>query len=150
MARRGHRTKVGDLIVMAAVGVILYVGVGDPASRLAWGLIAISVLLVWITLFMPTYCDVETTRGRGCRRPAYGKLRACRTHAREKRDAVFGLFNLRTRAALSGDVVFRCCRYPQAWRPCASASHVPARRIREVTMLFAALVSAGAGVLALL
>ncbi len=150
MARRGRRTKAGDMVVMVVVGVLLYVGVGGRASSLAWGLIAISAFLVWMTLFMPTYCDVETTRGRGCRRRAYGKLRACRTHEREKRDAVFALFSFRNPGLLFRVMWSSGAAGSPRLGNGAQTGATSQRAAYEVTMLFAAVVSAGAAVLALL
>ena len=149
MSRTGRRTKAGDLIIMVLVGALAYLGFGDRVSSLAWGLIAISVVLTWITLFMPTYCDVETARQRGCRRPTYGKLRACRTHAREKRDAVFGLFNLRNPGRLFR-VMWSSGAPDSSGLGGSEQTQVTSQRAAyEVTMLLAALVSAGAAVLAL-
>lgn len=148
MATRGRRTKAGDLIAMVAVGVVVYVVFGDRVPGLAWGLIAVSAVLVWITLFLPTYCDVETNRRQGCSRPAYGKLRACQTHAREKRDAVFRLFNLKN-PGLFFRVMWSSVAHPSRLGDGERARATSQRAAYEVVMLFAALVSAGAAVLAL-
>ena len=53
MTKTGRRTKAGDLIIMVLVGALAYVGFGDRVSSLAWGLIAISVVLTWITFSCP-------------------------------------------------------------------------------------------------
>jgi hypothetical protein len=56
--------------------------------------IVIFAFTVWLLFFKETWCDVETSKGTGCRRPVKGKLKACRYHKREKRDALWALFRL--------------------------------------------------------
>lgn len=67
MAQRRRRTKLNDLAIMTTVGTILYVLYDTSLPLAVWILLAIAALTGWISLFMPTYCDVETLRGGPCR-----------------------------------------------------------------------------------
>jgi hypothetical protein len=63
-----------------------------------WLILALSIVLAivaWISFAMRTYCDVQNrTDGRPCGNTVYGRLRACRLHKRQKRDALWALFGL--------------------------------------------------------
>jgi hypothetical protein len=45
---------------------------------------------LWLMFLMPTQCDYITQRGGHCTRTVRGKLNGCASHARMKRDALFG------------------------------------------------------------
>lgn len=64
-----------------------------------WGTVAvvtgwIFVVVVWVLVLMPTYCDYDVG-ARGCTREVYGKFRGCWQHRRLKRDAVWAAFGRR-------------------------------------------------------
>jgi hypothetical protein len=63
------------------------------AGLRSWFLFLILLVLGglgWLALQMPTYCDVENKTDRQpCGQPVRGKLRACRWHRRQKRDAIW-------------------------------------------------------------
>ncbi len=150
MARNRRRTKFSDLVFMVLAGAFIYYIFADQVSALAWGLLAIAAIMTWMSLFMPTYCDVETVRGGGCRRGVYGKLRACRTHARDKRDAVFALFSLRNPGILFRVMWSDGSASGSRIGDSTQAQLTSRRAAYDVAMLFVAVVSACAGVLALL
>ncbi|HEX4099490.1 MAG TPA: hypothetical protein VHY21_02955 [Pseudonocardiaceae bacterium] len=52
------------------------------------------VVMIWVLLFMPTYCDYDVG-GRGCTREVYGKVRGCFQHRRLKRDATWAAMGRR-------------------------------------------------------
>ncbi|MGH3886702.1 MAG: hypothetical protein ACRDSZ_09050 [Pseudonocardiaceae bacterium] len=54
----------------------------------------IFVGMIWVLLFMPTYCDYDVG-GRGCTREVYGKVRGCFQHRRLKRDAIWAAMGKR-------------------------------------------------------
>lgn len=95
MARRRRATKSGDLLVMSVVGLVTYSIYRQSLPPMSWGLLAVAVLMTWICLLMPTYCDYQTARRKPCSRRVRGKLRGCRDHRREKRDALFAAIRLR-------------------------------------------------------
>lgn len=99
MARR-RRLKFGGLSVGSAVIVtlsLILIGQGRwPASAILW----ILVLVLWLTFFKKTRCDVETNEGTGCGRDARGRLRSCGLvkHKRAKNDALWRAIGLRNPA----------------------------------------------------
>lgn len=96
----------------------------------------------------PARCWNDT--GHGCNRPVYGRLRARRDHARQKRDAVFGLFNLKNRGLLFHAIWSSSTTVPPVGTHPTGQSEVTSQRAAyDVVTLVAALVSAGAAVLAL-
>jgi len=96
MARRTERSKVGDLGMLILLSTLVYLLYGPVLTTGTWILLAIAVLLLWISFVMPTYCDFRTLRGTACTRGVNGKLRGCRDHRRAKRDAVWqALFGVR-------------------------------------------------------
>jgi len=94
--RRTGRPKFGDLITLTLLSSLVYLLYGPVLATGAWILLAIAVLLLWISVVMPTYCDFRTQRGTACKRRVNGKLRGCHDHGRDKRDAVWrALFRVR-------------------------------------------------------
>jgi hypothetical protein len=69
------------------------------AARHRWpqlGFFLTFSLVLWISFFKRTICDVETkARNDGCGNAVRGRLRGCRLHRREKRDALWALLGLR-------------------------------------------------------
>src|SRR6266567_2971992 len=95
MTRRKRATKFGDLVGLVMLGAgygILFAGSVSPITT---GLLSVTVLLVWVTVLIPTHCDYRTQRGKPCDRAVRGKLRGCRDHGRWKRDAMFAMIKLR-------------------------------------------------------
>lgn len=82
---------------MLLVGVVTYALFRDGASRLIWPALAIFVAGVWWLWLIPTYCDsvLRSNTALLCTRRVRGKLRGCEDHARDKRDAVFAILNMR-------------------------------------------------------
>lgn len=95
MAKKQKHTKSGDLVGMIVVGGAAYLLFADRLALPVWILLGISALGVWFLFIMPTRCDVLARHGQPCRNPVKGKLTGCRSHDREKRDAIFAMFNLR-------------------------------------------------------
>jgi hypothetical protein len=63
----------------------------------SWLLTCIVIFLgtAWLAFQKRTYCDVENkTDGQPCSNPVRGKLRACRRHRRQKRDAIWAYLGL--------------------------------------------------------
>jgi hypothetical protein len=95
------------------------------ASRKDWPTLVIFwifVLVLWVSFFKPTQCDVEKSDGEGCGNPAHGRLRACHLvkHKRAKHDALWTMFRLKTRRFATGlfglihaQVTAACLRNPR-------------------------------------
>ena len=94
MAKR-KPTKFGELTFMIVFGALAYAVVNDALQPIFWVLLGLAVLGLWWFFAMPTKCDVLTNRGKQCQNDVRGKLGGCRWHAREKRDAIFAMFNMR-------------------------------------------------------
>jgi hypothetical protein len=152
MARR-RRTKLRDLTTLVIAGAVVYAIWREALPLVVWILLATAVVFGWITLAMPTYCDVETIRGGPCRRGVYGKLHACRTHARDKRDALFAYVNLKNPGLLFRRI-WPATEYESAsgGQVVTSPSHVKRaketerRTAYDVAMLLVAVISAVAGI----
>lgn len=96
-----RRTKTADLAGMSAGGLLTYGIFHQLLPNYSWVLIGFSVLTIWICFFMNKYCDVVPQgKKKPCGINVYGKLRGCRYHGREKRDALFALMNMRNPGVL--------------------------------------------------
>jgi hypothetical protein len=74
--------------------VVLF-GIGYALFRETVGVVALvfiyaAIVGLWVMFVMPTQCDYITQRGEHCTRTVHGKLSGCASHARLKRDALFG------------------------------------------------------------
>jgi hypothetical protein len=119
--------------------VLLYAVLGS------WLLTFIVILLVagWLAFFKRTWCDVEKSNGKPCESIVRGKLRACRWHKRQKRDAIWAYFRL-----INPGQRFRIMWSRATGRP-ANITPMPAEptsRVRnpiyDAAILIAAVVSA--------
>jgi Ca2+/Na+ antiporter len=101
VARRRRRSKRGGLsfggLVVLILSVIFIAQRGWVALAVLW----ILALVLWLSFFKKTQCDVEKDNGEGCGNPAHGRLRACHLvkHKRAKNDALWAMFKLRNPAA---------------------------------------------------
>jgi hypothetical protein len=95
MARQKRSKKSNDLLVMTAVGLVVWLMFADRLSTLVSVLVCATVLLVWVCVAMPTACDFRTRSGTPCLRRVRGKLCGCHDHGRSKRDALFALMKIR-------------------------------------------------------
>jgi hypothetical protein len=100
MPRRRRRSKrsglsLGSLVVLC-LSLVFIAQRGWPALAALW----IFALVLWLAFFKKTQCDVETNKGEGCGRDAYGRLRSCGLvkHKRAKHDALWTMFGLRNPA----------------------------------------------------
>jgi len=64
-----------------------------------WGTVAVGagwifVVIIWVLVIMPTWCDYDVG-GRSCTRQVYGKVRGCYQHSRLKRDAMWAAWGKR-------------------------------------------------------
>ncbi|MCA1694125.1 MAG: hypothetical protein LC749_05010 [Actinobacteria bacterium] len=86
--------KRGGLLQRLAFVVSVFLTV--HRAWVALGLFLMLSLVLWISFFRRTICDVETkARNDGCGNPVRGRLRGCYLHRREKRDALCALLGLR-------------------------------------------------------
>ena len=69
---------------------ISYVLVREKVGVVALVFIYAVIFGLWLMFLMPTQCDYITQRGGHCTRTVRGKLNGCASHARMKRDALFG------------------------------------------------------------
>jgi len=94
--------KVTDLTALAVTGLVTYGLYRHDMPKALWPVIAISALGLWWLVLIPTYCDsvLRSDPSKLCTRRVRGKLRGCEDHARDKRDAVFGLLNLQNPGVL--------------------------------------------------
>ncbi|MBV9920133.1 MAG: hypothetical protein JOY78_04645 [Pseudonocardia sp.] len=91
---RGQRLRahLGALAVGYAIGYVLF---REKVGVVALVLIYAVIFGLWVLLLMPTQCDYITQRGGHCTRTVRGKLNGCASHARMKRDALFGAIGRR-------------------------------------------------------
>jgi hypothetical protein len=152
VSRRRRRSRAGGL---SAGGLVIVVLSLLLASRKDWPTLVIFwifVLVLWVSFFKPTQCDVEKSDGEGCGNPAHGRLRACHLvkHKRAKHDALWRMFRLKNPAI----------RYRIIWaHPRSSYGRVspqpeesPPRLMRPLydgTMLVATVLGAAATVITL-
>lgn len=89
--------KLGDITTMIITGFLTYAVFRDDVPIPLWVVLAITVLCLWWLFLIPTYCDAvkRTNPSELCTRRVRGKFRGCEDHARDKRDAVFALLNMR-------------------------------------------------------
>ncbi len=101
MARRRRRSRRGGLSFGGLVVLILSVIFIAQRGWLALAVLWILALVLWLSFFKKTQCDVEKDNGEGCGNPAHGRLRACHLvkHKRAKNDALWAMFKLRNPAA---------------------------------------------------
>jgi hypothetical protein len=100
MGRRRRRSKASGLSLGATVILIISLLL---ISRKAWPALAvfwILTLLIWVSFFKKTQCDVELDDGAGCGNTAHGRLRACHLvkHKRAKNDALWTMVKLKNPA----------------------------------------------------
>jgi hypothetical protein len=93
-ARSGRRSRARRLFGQLGTLVVLF-GLGYALFREKVGVVALvfiyaAVFGLWVMFVMPTQCDYITQRGGHCTRTVRGKLNGCASHARLKRDALFG------------------------------------------------------------
>jgi hypothetical protein len=72
-----------------------YVLLREKIGVVALVLIYVTLFGIWVLSLMPTRCDCVTQRGGHCTRSVRGKLNGCVSHARLKRDALFGAIGRR-------------------------------------------------------
>jgi hypothetical protein len=92
--RRGQRLR-HHLAILAVIYGVGYLLLGPRIGLPALLLIDTTVLGLWVLLVMPTQCDYVTQRGGHCSRSVHGKLGACDSHGKLKRDAIFGAMGFR-------------------------------------------------------
>ena len=99
MPRRRRRSKSG---LSAGGFVVLILSLVFIAQKgwLALAVLWVFALVLWLAFFKKTQCDVETSKGEGCGRNAYGRLRSCGLvkHKRAKHDALWRMFSLQNPA----------------------------------------------------
>jgi hypothetical protein len=139
--------KFRDLTVGTLAAALAYVFFRESVSAVLWICFSVAAVGIWWLFLIPTYCDtvLRSDVSRLCTRHVRGKLRGCgQFHARDKRDAVWDLLNLR-----NPGMVFRVGWRPPAFvprtTPAQSAAAVNAAR--ETWMLILTGISAVAGVL---
>ena len=73
MPRRRRRSKSG---LSAGGFVVLILSLVFIAQKgwLALAVLWVFALVLWLAFFKKTQCDVETSKGEGCGRNAYGRL----------------------------------------------------------------------------
>jgi hypothetical protein len=150
MARRTRRSKFSDLITLILLSSLSYLVYGPVLATGTWILLAIAVLLLWISFVIPTYCDYRTQRGKACSRGVNGKLRGCHDHGRDKRDAVWrALFGVRN----PGEFVRVMWHSPDDARPRSTPGTtqlyrpVTTQGTRDATILVCTVVSTVSGVI---
>jgi uncharacterized membrane protein len=74
MARRRRRSKRGRLSFGGLVVLILSVIFIAQRGWLALAVLWILALVLWLSFFKKTQCDVETGKGEGCGNVAYGPV----------------------------------------------------------------------------
>jgi hypothetical protein len=100
MARRRRRSKRSGLSFGSLVVLVLSLVCIAQKGWLALAVLWIFALVLWLAFFKKTQCDVETSKGEGCGRDAYGRLRTCGLvkHKRAKHDALWRMFGLQNPA----------------------------------------------------
>lgn len=146
------RRKKGELPL--GFGLVITAYLAYTEAWIALGFFWLFLLLIWISFFKRTVCDVQNKSDRRpCGNIAYGKLRACHLpeHKRAKRDAMLATLRLRNPGQ----------RYRVMWSR-ADTSHertspVPGETVPKLTrplydaaMLVATVASAVAAIVALL
>jgi hypothetical protein len=150
MARRTKRSKFGDLLALIFLFLLAYLFYGPVLAAATWILLAIAVLLLWISFVMPTYCDFRTLRGTACTRGVDGKLRGCNDHRRGKRDAVWrAVFGVRNPGEFFRVMWHSPGESPTREAPGAAqpAGQPTAQGARDATIFFCTVVSTFAGVI---
>jgi hypothetical protein len=93
MARRRQRRRDSTglaALLLTAFGYILF-----RHAWVAFILVILLSILVWVSFFVRTSCDVENkTDGEPCGNPVRGRLRACSWHRRQKRDALWAVLGM--------------------------------------------------------
>ncbi|TCP48518.1 hypothetical protein EV191_11075 [Tamaricihabitans halophyticus] len=152
MARKTKPSKFGELIALIIIGAVVHVIYGHLLPTVSWALIALAVFMLWISFFMPTYCDYRTQRNRPCRWRVRGKLRGCGIHARDKRDALWRACRLKNPGTLFR-VMWASPDDPPPARPGAGTPNTslqPAatqQGARDAAVFYCTLVSTVAGVI---